>query len=270
MRIVALIVAIGACVLSPPALTQDGCGMPSADQWAVAAPQSVGLTSAALCPLVKWLNDSKENVHAVLVARHGTVFEHYFSGRDEAWGRPLGNVAFGAVVRHDERSVTKSIVALLLGLAVLAAMLPIGRLSFGAWVGVAALSLCLLTGYVYGNLFFTPIDVPFLATMCWATLAIMWMARRAIPTWTATACAGLAMGLAIGTRTGGIITHAYLMGVMALCATEAIASGMPARQVLTRIALRTAADGWRRSGPISSSMAISGRWGSNSMALSTS
>jgi hypothetical protein len=129
----------------------------------------------------------------------------------------------------------------LVGLAGLAALLGIGRLSFGAWVGVAALGLCLLTGYLYGNLFFAPIDVPFLAAMCWATLAIMWMGRYAIPTWTATAWAGLATGLAIATRTGGIITHAYLAGVMALCAIEAIAGGMPARHAFARIALRTAA-----------------------------
>jgi CubicO group peptidase (beta-lactamase class C family) len=122
MRIITLIVAIGACVLSPLAPAQDGCGVPSArsDQWAVAAPESVGLASTALCPMVKWLDDSKEsNVHAVLVARHGTlVFEHYFFGSDEAWGRPLGNIAFGPEVRHDERSATKSVVALLLGVAI--------------------------------------------------------------------------------------------------------------------------------------------------------
>jgi CubicO group peptidase (beta-lactamase class C family) len=122
IRTVALSAVIGAGVLSPSALAQDGCGTPSArtDQWAVATPESVGLASATLCSMVQWLNDSREsNVHAVLVARHGTlVFEHYFSGSDEAWGRPLGNVAFGPEVRHDERSVTKSIVALLLGLAV--------------------------------------------------------------------------------------------------------------------------------------------------------
>lgn len=121
MRIIALIVAIGACVLSPLALAQDDCSVPKAstEKWAVAAPESVGLASAALCPMVKWLNDSKENVHAVLVARHGTlVFEQYFSGSDEAWGRPLGNIAFGPEVRHDERSATKSIIALLLGIAI--------------------------------------------------------------------------------------------------------------------------------------------------------
>jgi len=60
-----------------------------------------------------------EHVHAVLVVRHGTlVFEQYFSGSDEAWGRPIGNIAFGPEVRHDERSATKSIIALLLGIAI--------------------------------------------------------------------------------------------------------------------------------------------------------
>jgi CubicO group peptidase (beta-lactamase class C family) len=122
MRIIALIVAIGVCVFSARALAQDGCGVPpaSTDQWPVAAPESVGLAGAVLCPMVKWLNASKEsNVHAVLVARHGTlVFEYYFSGSDEAWGSPIGNIAFGPEVRHDERSATKSIAALLLGIAI--------------------------------------------------------------------------------------------------------------------------------------------------------
>jgi CubicO group peptidase (beta-lactamase class C family) len=122
MRINALMVAIGIAILPPIALAQDSCGLPNAnaDQWSVAAPDSVGLASAALCPMVKWLNDSKEsNVHAVLVVRHGTlVLEHYFSGSDEAWGRPIGNIPFGPEVRHDERSVTKSVIALLLGIAI--------------------------------------------------------------------------------------------------------------------------------------------------------
>jgi CubicO group peptidase (beta-lactamase class C family) len=122
MRIISLIVAIGACVLSPPGLAQDGCGVPGAstDQWPVGAPESVDLASTRLCPMVKWLNASKEsNVHAVLVVRHGTlVFEHYFSGSDEAWGRPIGTIAFGPEVRHDERSATKSVIALLLGIAI--------------------------------------------------------------------------------------------------------------------------------------------------------
>jgi len=128
------------------------------------------------------------------------------------------------------------------GLAGIAALYPVARLSFGRWVGPAAIAICLSTGYLYGNLFFAPIDIPFLAAMCWAILAIMAMGRTIVPTWPATIGAGLAIGLALATRTGGIITHAYLAGVLALAALEAVASmGPAARPAVLRIALRGAA-----------------------------
>ncbi len=130
----------------------------------------------------------------------------------------------------------------LIGVTGLATLLPIARFSVGRWAGPAALMLCLITGYLYGGLFFTPIDVPFLAAMGLATLAIVLMARQVVPTWSATICAGLATGLAIGTRTGGIITHAYLVGAMALGGLEALAlNGRAARSQLWAITIRTAA-----------------------------
>jgi len=130
----------------------------------------------------------------------------------------------------------------LIGIIGLATLLPIARFSVGHWAGSAALILCLITGYLYGALFFAPIDVPFLAAMSLATLAIVLMARRVVPTWSATIFAGLATGLAIGTRTGGIITHAYLVGAMALCGVEALAlNGRAARSQLWAITIRTAA-----------------------------
>src|SRR5947207_109396 len=73
----------------------------------------------------------------------------------------------------------------IVGLLGVATVYPIGHLSFGPWVGPFALALCLLTGYLYGNLFFAPIDIPFLATMSWALLTIMVMARNVVPTWPA-------------------------------------------------------------------------------------
>jgi len=122
MRLLALIISIGIAVFPKPTLAQTDCGMPSTgeDHWPVAAPESAGLASATLCPMVKWLDDWKQgNIHAVLVVRHGTlVFEHYFSGPDEHWGRSVGDVDFGPEIKHDERSVTKSIVALVLGIAI--------------------------------------------------------------------------------------------------------------------------------------------------------
>jgi hypothetical protein len=96
------------------------------------------------------------------------------------------------------------------------------RLTVGRWAGLTALTLCLLTGYLYGNLFFAPIDVPFLFAMSWSTLLIVLMVQQGVPNWRLTLAAGLATGLAIATRTGGVITHAYLIGGMSLCALEAL------------------------------------------------
>jgi CubicO group peptidase (beta-lactamase class C family) len=70
--------------------------------------------------LVPWIEGWKESdIHAVLVARHDQlVFEQYFSGADERWGAPLGNdVIHSNEQLHDARSVTKSVVALVLGIA---------------------------------------------------------------------------------------------------------------------------------------------------------
>jgi CubicO group peptidase (beta-lactamase class C family) len=122
MRVGAAIVSLGIAILPQLAQAQTDCGRPSAgaDRWPVAAPESVGFAGTTLCPMVKWLDDGKQSkVHAVLVARHGTlVFEAYFSGNDEHWGQAVGEVAFGPETKHDERSVTKGVVALVLGIAI--------------------------------------------------------------------------------------------------------------------------------------------------------
>lgn len=58
------------------------------------------------------------NVHSLIIARHGrTVAEWYFEGADEKRGQPLGVVKFDAATLHDVRSVTKSIVSILFGIA---------------------------------------------------------------------------------------------------------------------------------------------------------
>ena len=119
-----------------------------------------------------------------------------------------------------DRVTVRHAATFVVGLFGIAALLPIGRLAIGRWAGLAAIALCLMTGYLYGSLFFTPIDVPFLAVMTWATLAITVMTRQVLPSWRATAVVGLLTGLAIATRTGGIITHAYLLGAMILCVGE--------------------------------------------------
>jgi CubicO group peptidase (beta-lactamase class C family) len=64
-------------------------------------------------------------IHALLVSRGGKlVLEQYFEGEDESWGDPLGPVQFGPTVLHDLRSVTKSIVGLLYGIALERGLVP--------------------------------------------------------------------------------------------------------------------------------------------------
>ena len=70
-------------------------------------------------------NGELENLHSVLVVRnHSLVLERYYSGRDESWGDPLGVVEFTSDTLHDLRSVTKSIVGLLYGIALAEGKVP--------------------------------------------------------------------------------------------------------------------------------------------------
>ena len=66
-----------------------------------------------------------EGLHAVVVVRAGKLaLERYYDGVDERWGEPLGNVTFGPEVMHDVRSVSKSIVSLLYGMALADGKVP--------------------------------------------------------------------------------------------------------------------------------------------------
>jgi len=144
--------------------------------------------------------------------------------------------------------IVRHVMTFLIGLAGLAAVVPIGRLAVGRWAGVVALSLCLTTGYLYGSIFYTPIDVPFLFAMMFATLAIIVMARRTVPSWPATVGAGLLSGLAIATRSSGVITQVYLLAALVLCGLETLARpGGSMRGDPLRIGLRAVcalAIGW--------------------------
>jgi CubicO group peptidase (beta-lactamase class C family) len=65
------------------------------------------------------------DVHVVIVERGSRVLlERYDTGADEAWGQPLGVVTFTPDTLHDLRSVTKSIVGLLYGIALDRGLVP--------------------------------------------------------------------------------------------------------------------------------------------------
>jgi CubicO group peptidase (beta-lactamase class C family) len=64
-------------------------------------------------------------LHAVTAVRGGrTLLEYYGTGEDFAWGDSLGVVEFGPETRHDIRSVTKSVTALLYGIALNEGLVP--------------------------------------------------------------------------------------------------------------------------------------------------
>jgi len=71
-------------------------------------------------------HEKLSGLHALLVSQHGKIiFEHYQPGTDQdRTGRNLGTVAFAPDVPHDLRSVTKSVVGLLYGIALADGKVP--------------------------------------------------------------------------------------------------------------------------------------------------
>lgn len=64
-------------------------------------------------------------LHGLVVVQDGrTVLEHYGEGEDSAWIVRLGRVTFGPETLHDLRSVTKSVVGLLYGIALAGKLVP--------------------------------------------------------------------------------------------------------------------------------------------------
>ena len=120
-RIVALILGVVPATLVAPAVVAASCGTPTDlhDGWTVAAPEQEGLDPALICGIGPRLEALKEaNAHGIVIARHGRlIYEHYFAGKDQRLGMPLGDVSFGAGEKHDIRSISKSVTSLLVGIA---------------------------------------------------------------------------------------------------------------------------------------------------------
>jgi CubicO group peptidase (beta-lactamase class C family) len=97
------------------------CGSPTDlnDGWTVAAPEKEGLDPSLLCGIGWRLEGWTEaNPHGVVVARHGAlVYEHYFTGQDWRLSMSLGDVSFDSGTKHDMRPISKSVVSLLVGIA---------------------------------------------------------------------------------------------------------------------------------------------------------
>lgn len=86
-----------------------------------------------------------------------------------------------------------------------------GAVVFNRRVGFVAVCLLLLTGNYYGHMFNSPVDVPYLVAMTFATLAAIIAfdgKRRYFFGWVL--LVGLLVGLATATRVGGIMLVAYV------------------------------------------------------------
>jgi CubicO group peptidase (beta-lactamase class C family) len=65
------------------------------------------------------LKDTFPNIHSLLIAKDNElVYENYFSGKDEYWGLSLGYAKHDASTLHDIRSISKSVVAACIDIAI--------------------------------------------------------------------------------------------------------------------------------------------------------
>ena len=112
-----LIAAAALCVVLVAAVARAGtgteCGAPAAmsDEWPVSPPAQQGLDPELICATGPGLAKRTEAVpHGVVVVRHGAlVYERYFK---DMYGVPPN-----ANTLHDIASITKGVVALLIGIA---------------------------------------------------------------------------------------------------------------------------------------------------------
>ena len=104
-----------------------GTNSAAAFDWQSVSRREAGFADDLEVRLDKAIADKRIwNLHSVVIVRNGRlVLERYFEGEDTARGsRPIGVVSFKPDSLHDLRSVSKSIVGLLYGIALAAGKVP--------------------------------------------------------------------------------------------------------------------------------------------------
>ena len=113
-RWIAVVAAVCALAISPVrAQPASGCGIPQEihDGWAMSSPDKQGLDASLLCAMDQGISGGKlANVDDIVVIRHGVlVYERYFDYPHQ--------LKYDATTRHRGNSMTKSVVSLLVGIA---------------------------------------------------------------------------------------------------------------------------------------------------------
>jgi CubicO group peptidase (beta-lactamase class C family) len=121
MRLLIILVLSFWFVVSAYASEVSLAGKPAVrdEGWQVSSLQEAGFDIAKMQTLTyKLINDDHSNAHAVIIEHDGKlIYEQYLEGSDQNWGSDIGRVKYDYNMRHDLRSVSKSVTALLLGIA---------------------------------------------------------------------------------------------------------------------------------------------------------
>ena len=116
-----LLLALLLAAAAPARAAEAPCAAPTVlgDDWQTADPQASGFDAAALCAVLERVAGDAHNLHGVVVERHGRlVAELYRRGKDESiWSLYARETEFGPTVLHDLRSISKSVLGLLVGIA---------------------------------------------------------------------------------------------------------------------------------------------------------
>jgi CubicO group peptidase (beta-lactamase class C family) len=104
------------------AAVAEPCDAPKnlADGWAIESnSQAAGFDQTKLCQVLKNFAESNINFHSLIIERHGRlVAEVYKRGKDESIYTLFASTTdFDATTRHDVRSISKSALSLLWGIA---------------------------------------------------------------------------------------------------------------------------------------------------------
>ncbi len=95
--------------------------------WETPTPEDAGVSSSLSANMASAiLRGEHIGLHALLIVRNGKLaYETYLPGRDENWGSQLASTEHSRSLNHDLRSITKSIVALLYGIALSNDLVPL-------------------------------------------------------------------------------------------------------------------------------------------------
>ena len=98
------------------------CAAPSdlGDGWHSASAADTRMDADALCALLRSVAERPDNIHSLLVARRGQLVAELYRRRADRslYSFYASDRKFGPGDRHDVRSISKSVVGLLVGIAV--------------------------------------------------------------------------------------------------------------------------------------------------------